>query len=119
MRGCHLDFSGYELSGRYYAGSERKVGIRTPDGACYMLKFRKATEFGRRFNHVSEYLGSHIFSLAGMSSQDTYLGTYQGEPVVAYLSRFLFSSPSSSLMMRRVISSSGLLEAVKPMKGQE
>lgn len=83
MRGYNLDFSGYELSNRYYAGSEYKIGIQTPDGTCYMLKFRKATAFGRRFNHVSEYLGSHIFSLAGMEAQETYLGTYQSEPVVA------------------------------------
>lgn len=78
-----MDFSSYESSGRYYAGSERKVGIQTPDGTCYMLKFQKMTAFGRRFNHVSEYLGSHIFSFAGLSAQETYLGTYQGEPVVA------------------------------------
>ena len=44
--------------------------------------------------------------------------SYSGEPVVAYFSRFLFSSPSSSLIMRRVINSSAFLEAVKPTKGQ-
>ena len=44
--------------------------------------------------------------------------SYSGEPVVAYLSRFLFSSPSSSLMTRRVISSMSLLEAVNPTNGQ-
>ena len=43
--------------------------------------------------------------------------SYSGEPVVAYLSRFLFSSPSSSLMTRRVISSRSLLEAVNPTNG--
>ena len=44
---------------------------------------------------------------------------YSGESVCAYLSRFLFSSPSSSLMMRRVISSKGLFDEVNPMNGQE
>ena len=78
-----MDFTDYEKSGRYYAGSERKEGIRTPDGTCYMLKFQRVTEFGKRFNHVSEYLGSHIFALAGMDAQETHLGTYDGEPVVA------------------------------------
>ena len=110
MRGCHLDFSGYELSGRYYAGSERKVGIRTPDGTCYMLKFRKATEFGRRFNHVSEYLGSHIFSLAGMSSQDAYLGTYQGEPVVACRD---FNTPTTQFVPFNEVGESTLEEDKK------
>lgn len=78
-----MDFSIYPDSGRYYAGSERKKGIVTSDGSCYMIKFQKITAFGKRFNHVSEYLGSHIFELAGIPAQSTYLGTFAGEPVVA------------------------------------
>lgn len=35
-----------------------------------------------RFNHVSEYLGSHIFTLLGIETQETFLGTYKGENVV-------------------------------------
>lgn len=80
-----MDFSLYPDSGRYYAGSERKKGIVMPDGSCYMIKFQKATAFGKRFNHVSEYLGSHVFQLAGIDAQTTFLGTYDGEPVVACL----------------------------------
>lgn len=78
-----IDFSSYEPSGRFYAGSERKIGVRAPDGSPIMLKFQKRTAFGRRFNHVSEYLGSKVFSLAGLPAQDVHLGTYKGEPVVA------------------------------------
>lgn len=37
---------------------------------------------GLRFNHVSEYLGSHIFSLLGFDAQETYLGTYNNQNVV-------------------------------------
>lgn len=78
-----MDFSAYPDSGRYYAGSERKKGVIMPDGSCYMIKFQKATAFGKRFNHVSEYLGSHIFELAGIPAQSTYLGTFGDESVVA------------------------------------
>ncbi len=35
-----------------------------------------------RYNHISEYLGSHIFSLLGIDAQETFLGTYKGENVV-------------------------------------
>ncbi len=48
-----------------------------------MLKFQKKTLFGYRNNHISEYLGSHIYDLLGFNSQETYLGTYKGEYVVA------------------------------------
>jgi hypothetical protein len=48
-----------------------------------MLKFQKKTAFGVRNNHVSEYLGSHIFGLLGFTAQETYLGYYKGEQVVA------------------------------------
>lgn len=78
-----LDFSDYQESGKYYAGSERKVGITTSDGTCYMLKFPKKTAFGKSVSHVSEHVGSSIFRLVGMSAQETCLGMYCGEEVVA------------------------------------
>ena len=37
----------------------------------------------KRNNHISEYLGSHIFELLGFEAQDTYLGMYEDEQVVA------------------------------------
>lgn len=77
-----MDFTNYPLSNRIYSGSERKIGI-VIDGINYMLKFQKNTAFGKRYNHFSEYIGSHIFSMIGFDTQETYLGTYKGEQVVA------------------------------------
>ena len=47
-----------------------------------MVKFQKNSREGLRFNHVSEYLGSHIFALLGIETQETFLGTYKDENVV-------------------------------------
>ncbi len=77
-----LDFTKYPLSGRIYGGSERKLGIFI-DQNFYMLKFRKITPFGYRYNDISEYLGSHIYQLLGINCQDTYLGYYNNKNVVA------------------------------------
>lgn len=78
-----IDFSIYKKTDTYYGGTERKIGINV-DGFEYMIKFRKRTNFGTlRNNHISEYIGSHIFSLLGFETQDTYLGIYEGEEVVA------------------------------------
>ena len=76
-----MDFSSFPLSDRYYGGTERKVGILI-DGAPYMVKFQKATAFGYRNNHLSEHIGSRIFSRLGISTQETMLGAYEGRPVV-------------------------------------
>lgn len=82
-----IDFSDYPAGQINYGGSERKKSILVPNGdgtvSDYMLKFRKMTEFGPRNNHISEYLGSHIFAFLGIPAQKTYLGIYEGEPVVA------------------------------------
>lgn len=78
-----IDFSKYEKTNTYYGGTERKFGLNI-DGFEYMIKFRKQTNFGtKRLNHVSEYVGSHIFELLGFEVQTTYLGLYNGEEVVA------------------------------------
>lgn len=77
-----MDFSKYERNRLFYGGSERKLGI-VISGNEYMLKFRKRTAFGVRYNDISEYIGSHIFAMMGFDAQETYLGTYNGEPVVA------------------------------------
>ncbi len=76
------DFSKCKLSNIFYAGSEQKLGIYI-DGKPYMLKFQKDTPFGKRYNHISEYLGSHIFELLGFDVQETRLGYYKGNEVVA------------------------------------
>lgn len=77
-----IDFSKYELNGKYYGGSERKEGI-TIDGEYYMIKYQKQTAFGKRNNHISEFIGSHIFELCGFQVHKTYLGYRDGEQVVA------------------------------------
>ncbi len=77
-----IDLSNYPLSGKQYGGSEKKIGILI-DGVPYMLKFQKNSPFGRRWNHISEYLGSHIFEMLGFSTHHTFLGCYNGQHVVA------------------------------------
>lgn len=77
-----FDFTNYKLSNRFYGGSEKKVGILI-NGFPYMLKFQNKTPFGTRNNTISEYLGSHIYQMLGFDCQDTYLGSYCGENVVA------------------------------------
>ena len=82
-----IDFSNYELGSINYGGSERKLSILVPNEAghkCdYMLKFQKNTPFGKINNHLSEFIGSHIFEILGFKAQKTFLGTYNGENVVA------------------------------------
>ena len=77
-----IDFSKCPLSKKTYGGSEKKIGI-IYKGSSSMLKFQKKTPFGMRFNTISEYLGSQIYQLLGINCQDTILGTYKGENVVA------------------------------------
>ena len=77
-----LDFSNYPILDRIYGGSERKVAISI-DGYEYMLKFPKQENFYKRCNHISEFIGCHIFELLGFNAQDTYLGLFKGEQVVA------------------------------------
>ena len=77
------DFSNCKVTPTFYGGSEKKIGVLI-NGFEYMLKFQKYTNFGSKcFNHISEYIGSHIFRLLGYDSQETYLGYYNGEEVVA------------------------------------
>lgn len=82
-----IDFTDYKRGFINYGGSEKKLSILVPqeDGTYhdYMLKFQKDSAFGRRNNHLSEYLGSHIFDLMGFTAQDIFLGVYEGKNVVA------------------------------------
>ena len=75
------DYSRYPEGNRYYSGAERKKSILI-NKKPYLVKFQKNSREGLRFNHVSEYLGSHIFALLGIESQETFLGTYKNENVV-------------------------------------
>ena len=72
-----IDFSEYELNGKYYCGSERKEGI-TIDEEDYMIKFQKKTAFGKRNNHISEFIGSHIFEMCGFEASAWYPHNHTG-----------------------------------------
>ena len=76
-----MDYAKYPLSGRFYTGAEKKIGISI-EGQYYIVKFAKESPQGLTYSHVSEFLGSHIFSMLGIPTQETLLGTWQGKPVV-------------------------------------
>ncbi len=76
------DFSKYPINKQiFFSGAERKEEVIV-DGFRYIMKYQKNSEIGLLYNHVSEYIGSHVFAIMGLSVQQTFLGTYQGENVV-------------------------------------
>lgn len=76
------DYSSYKASNDvFFSGAEKKYEIII-EGYRYIMKFQKNSEIGLVYNHVSEFLGSHIFSLLDIPVQETFLGTYQGKNVV-------------------------------------
>lgn len=77
-----IDFTCYLLTDDIFTGSEKKIGVFV-EGSRYMLKFQKKDQLGLRNNHISEFLGSSIFSMLGVKAQETMLGTYNGEYVIA------------------------------------
>lgn len=77
-----IDYTKYPDGDRFYSGAERKKSIMI-NGNAYLVKFQKNSREGLRFNHVSEYLGSHIFAMLGIETQETNLGLYNGENIVA------------------------------------
>ena len=77
-----MDYSDCPRMDMFLSGSERKIAVQI-DGQKWILKFQYRDELKVRFNHVSEYLGSRIFSSLGFDVQTTELGTYRGEQVVA------------------------------------
>lgn len=76
-----LDYSNYEINNKFYGGNDKKIGICI-QGENYIVKFRKKGGQKEQFNHISEYIGSHIFSILGIKAQEAYLGYYKGEEVV-------------------------------------
>ncbi len=76
-----MDYGIYPLSGKFYSGAEYKIGISI-GGQPYIVKFAKDSPGGLTYSYVSEYLGSHIFAMLGIPTQETMLGTYRGKPVV-------------------------------------
>ena len=79
-----IDFSESPQSGLQYSGSEQKAGVLYLNRP-FMLKFRKKNIYGECFNDIAEYIGSHVFGMLGIPAQETLLGTYKGEKVVACL----------------------------------
>lgn len=76
------DYTDYPINTDvFFSGAEKKYEIII-DGFRYIMKFQKNSEIGLIYNHVSEYLGSHVFSILDIPVQETYLGTYGGKKVV-------------------------------------
>lgn len=75
------DYSGYQRTEVMLSGAEKKFEILI-HGQKYIVKFQKNSEVGLTYNHVSEYLGSHIFKSVGIPVQETFLGTCDGKNVV-------------------------------------
>ncbi|MBQ3028230.1 MAG: HipA domain-containing protein [Lachnospiraceae bacterium] len=76
------DYSAYPVNTDVFlAGAEQKCEIQI-DGFRYIMKYQKNSEIGLLYNHISEYLGSHVFALLDIPVQETFLGTYQGQNVV-------------------------------------
>lgn len=69
-----MDFSRYASNGKFYTGAEVKKGILI-NGESYIVKYAKDSGEGMTYSHISEYLGSHIFELMGIPTQQTMLGT--------------------------------------------
>lgn len=80
--GVAMEYNLFPKNNKLYSGAERKIGI-TIDQEDYIIKFRKKTRFGIGNNHISEYLGSNIFAHLGINVQEAYVGTYNGEEIVA------------------------------------
>lgn len=75
------DYSKYHRNPVMFSGAEKKIEI-VIGGHRYIVKFQKNSEIGLLYNHVSEYLGSHIFGSIGIPVQETFLGTCDGHNVV-------------------------------------
>ncbi len=76
-----LDYSNYKVNNKFYNGADKKIGI-TVNEENYMIKFQNKKDYKRQYNHICEYLGSHIFSILGIDAQEAFLGYYNGEEVV-------------------------------------
>ncbi len=72
-----------------YGGSDRKDGLISPDGARYLIKYSeehsRTTDMDTSYvnNVISEYLSSHILSIAGFDVHETFLATRNGDLLVA------------------------------------
>lgn len=98
------DYTMYEKTPVMFSGAEKKFEIII-EGHRYIVKFQKNSEVGLIFNHVSEYLGSHIFQSIGIPVQETFLGTYDGKNVVVMKN---FLEPEDALVAFNGVGESSL-----------
>ena len=76
-----IDFTELPTRKKTYAGANgNKIAVIYQD-TLFMLKFPSAARLNQDMSYangcISEYLGSHIFALAGIPAQETLLGTYR------------------------------------------
>ena len=76
-----IDFTALPRRNKTYAGANgNKIAVIFED-ALYMLKFPSLAKLNKDMSYanscISEYLGSHIFEIAGLPVQKTLLGTYE------------------------------------------
>ena len=75
-------FDNCKLSPISYAGVDPKIPI-IYNNENWFLKRRRVYSNVPLNNHLSEYIGSNIFRIFGIESQECILGRYKGEDVVA------------------------------------
>lgn len=75
-----IDFTRLPRRNKSYAGANGNKIAVVYDGDIYMLKFPGAAPLNQELSYangcISEYLGSHVFELAGIPVQKTLLGKY-------------------------------------------
>ena len=75
-----IDFTSLPRRNKTYAGANGSKIAVFYDGSLYMLKFPGVARLNQDLSYangcISEYLGSHIFSMVGIPAQETLLGTY-------------------------------------------
>ena len=101
-----IDFSNAKTLIPNYAGAATKLKIEY-EGNIYLLKFgqvlprdeKKPMQASYENSQLSEHLGSRIFELCGIDSQNTLLGTYEGRKVVACLDFIESSSDPNNFQL--------------------
>ena len=75
-----IDFTDLPRRNKTYAGANGNKIAVVYDGAQYMLKFPAPPKINKDMSYAngcfSEYLGSHIFQMAGIPAQETLLGVF-------------------------------------------
>lgn len=76
-----IDFTSSERKNKTYAGANgSKISVMY-NGEQYMLKFPPSAKRNTKLSYInsciSEYIGSHIFNILGIPTQETLLGTYK------------------------------------------